>query len=162
MREISSSSSLLTRFLPPPERCREIHLQYSLKPFLCHRTTVSGWTTTKAFRHPAQRDRNRIQSNRSELVNWGRGLRRARTASCCRRARFSKSRSRRVRNERRNTATRASRCIAWLVYIIETTIGLARIEFWRGHFAYLDGHMRALFNVIFSLGLSLIVRPGIA
>jgi serine/threonine protein kinase len=44
-----------------------------------------------------------IQRNRSQVENPGCGRRRAKTASCCRNARFSRRRSRRARNERTST-----------------------------------------------------------
>ncbi len=69
MREIGSRNSLLTPLLPPRVRRRESHFQYSLKPTLRQRTTVSGWTIIKAFRQTGQRARSITQSNPSALEN---------------------------------------------------------------------------------------------
>ena len=82
---------------------RETHFQYNLNPARCQPTSVSGCTRINVFRHPDQRRRSTIQRNRSPFENLGRGRRRAKTACCCRRARFSKSSSRQARKERTNT-----------------------------------------------------------
>jgi hypothetical protein len=95
-----SRSSLLTHLLPARVRCREIHFQYSLKPARCQRTTVSGCTRISARCHLDQRRDKVVQNNLSEVEKRGRGRRSFRTASCCRRARFSKSRSRREQKDR--------------------------------------------------------------
>ena len=100
MRKISSRSSLLVGLLPTTACLRESHFQYILKPDRCHRRTVSGWTRSKALRHPGHSRRRVIQNIRSGRENRGRGCSRARIASCCRRARFSKRRRRRDRTER--------------------------------------------------------------
>jgi hypothetical protein len=100
---MSSRISLLVDFLPTRTLDREIHFQYSLNPARCQRTSVSGCTRINALVHPDQRRRSEIQSNRSPFENLGCGRRRAKTASCCRNARFSKSRSRRARKEPTNT-----------------------------------------------------------
>src|SRR5580704_15697468 len=95
MRKISSRSSLLTHFLPARTRCRESQVQYGLKPARCHRTTVSGWTRINACLHPDQNRRNMTQKSLSMTARRGWECLRFKTASCCRRAKFSKRRSRR-------------------------------------------------------------------
>ena len=100
MRKICSRSALLVGFLPTTACFRESHFQYSSNPARCQRTTVSAWTKTKVRRHSGHSRRNASQNNRSYWANRGRGLRRAKTASCCLKARFSKRRSRRDRKER--------------------------------------------------------------
>src|ERR1035438_9966506 len=71
--KISSRTSLLTHFLPGRFRFRESHFQYSLNPDLCQRTTLSGWTRIKAFRHPGQSRHKTIQNNLSGAENRGCG-----------------------------------------------------------------------------------------
>jgi hypothetical protein len=100
MRKISSRSSLLTHFLPARTRCRESQVQYSLKPARCHRTTVSGWTRINACLHPDQNRRNMTQKSLSVTARRGWECLRFKTASCCRRAKFSKRRSRREEKNR--------------------------------------------------------------
>src|SRR5450631_9693 len=95
MRKISSRNSLLTHFLPVRTRCRESHVQYSLNPARCQRTTVSGWTRINACVHSGQSCRKITQKNLPEMETCGRGYRCFRTTSCWRRAKFSSSRSRR-------------------------------------------------------------------
>ena len=102
MRKISSRNSLLTHFLPAWTLHREIQAQYSLKPSRCQRTTVSGWTRINARFHPGHSRRNITQKNLSGTANCGRGCFRLSSPSCCRRARFSKSRSWRERKTRTN------------------------------------------------------------
>src|ERR1035441_8150139 len=100
LRKMSSRSSLLTHLLPTQVRCREIHFQYRLNPARCQRTTVSGCTTMSARCHLDQRRHKVVQNSLSEVEKRGRGRRSFKTASCCRRARFSKSRSRREQKDR--------------------------------------------------------------
>jgi hypothetical protein len=76
-------------------------------PARCQRTTVSGWTSTNARLHPGQSRRNITQSSLSETVNRGCGCLRFKTLSCCRSARFSRSRSRRDRIERMSNTNRS-------------------------------------------------------
>src|ERR1035441_9430482 len=110
IRKISSRSSLLTHFLPTRVRCRESHVQYNLKPALCHRTTASGWRRISAQFHPGQSRRKITQKNLSDRANRGCGRLRCRTVSCCRRAKFSKRRSRReVKNRVKKTRSEERR-----------------------------------------------------
>jgi hypothetical protein len=83
--------------------------QYNLNPVRCQRTTVSGRTRTNAHFHPYQSRRNITQNNLSEIANRGCGCLRFKTASCCRRARFSRSNSRR---ERRSRIARTGRSLS--------------------------------------------------
>src|SRR5580658_8968468 len=69
MRKISSRSSLHVGFLPTTACLREIHFQYSLNPVRCQRMTVSGWTSTNAFRHPCHTRRTATPNNRSDWEN---------------------------------------------------------------------------------------------
>ena len=103
MRKMSSRNSRLVGFLPTQTRPRVSQLQYSLNAVRCQRTTVSGWISIKAFRHPAHNRRRAIQQKRWGKENRGWGWRLAKTASCWRRARFSKRRSRREREEQMST-----------------------------------------------------------
>jgi hypothetical protein len=103
IRKMSSRISLLVAHLPTLTLGREIHFQYSVNPARCQRATVSGCTRINAFRHPDQMGRSVSREIGGYLQNLGCGRGRARTASCCRNAGFSKSRSRRARYERTNT-----------------------------------------------------------
>lgn len=107
MRKMSSCNSLLTHFLPARFRCRESHVQNNLNPARCERPTVSGWMKINARFHPGQSRRNITQNNLSEARIRGCGCLRFKTASCCRRARFSKSRSWRERKNRIASAARS-------------------------------------------------------
>src|SRR6202165_2412623 len=102
MRKISSRNSRLTHFLPTWVLRREIQAQYNLKPSRCQRTTVSGWTRINARFHPGHSRRHITEKSLAGAANCGRGRPCLRTPSCCRRARFSKSRSRRERKTRTN------------------------------------------------------------
>ena len=93
MRKINSRNSLVTHFLPTRVRCRESHVQYNLNPARCQRTTVSGCTRTSARFHPGHSRRKIIQNNLSGAAKRGRGYLCFKTESCCRKARFSNSRS---------------------------------------------------------------------
>jgi len=100
---------MLTHFLPARVRCRERHPQYDLNPALCQRTTVSGWTKISACFQSDHKCRKSTQNNLSETATRGRGCLRFKVMSCCRRARFSRSRSRR---ELEHRATRTSRSLS--------------------------------------------------
>ena len=95
MRKISSRNSLLTHFLHAQPRCRDSHFQYSLNPVRCQRTTVSGCTRSNTRFHPDQSRHISTQNNLSAIASFGSGRFSLKTASCCRRTRFSRSRSRR-------------------------------------------------------------------
>jgi hypothetical protein len=97
MRKISSRSPWLVGFLPITACLREIHFQHSSNPARFQRTTVSGCTITSAPFHPDQNRRNRTQKTRSEAAKRGREHLWVAAASCCRKARFSRIRSRRER-----------------------------------------------------------------
>ena len=87
-------------------RARDFHRQNKRKPVRCHRTTVSGLTTTSTS---AQRDQSRertSQKARSLLRRRGRPEVRWKLASCWRRARFSIARSARLRRAERNAPRR--------------------------------------------------------
>ena len=66
---------------------------------LCARTTVSGWTKINALLQPDRSRRNKTRNNPSEAASRGRGRFRLKTASFCRRARFSKNSSRREQKD---------------------------------------------------------------
>lgn len=89
---IGSQISVLIGGRPGPLE-RDLNLQNSLKPFLCHFTTVSGLTMIKVFRQSFQKRESKIQNKRSRLRNLGRLIERFIVASCWRNARFSKARS---------------------------------------------------------------------
>jgi hypothetical protein len=78
-----------------PPRVRLVHLQYRANPLRCQRITVAGCTITKAVRHSGHTRASTTQNERSARLSLGRFAWRRRTASCCRRARFSSASSRR-------------------------------------------------------------------
>src|SRR5882762_5520139 len=86
--------------------------QYLRKPARCHWITVSGFTKTTTSDHLAHSLRNVTQNSRSAPVTRPRRPVWARTASCCRRARFSITRSARewsaARKEPKRSRTRRS------------------------------------------------------
>jgi hypothetical protein len=69
----------------------DFHVQYSLNPFRCHLMTVSGWTMARAERQSGQRWESTTQKTRSRQRSFGRLTDCFKTATCCRRARFSKA-----------------------------------------------------------------------
>jgi hypothetical protein len=72
--------------------------------------TQSSTVSDAARCHLDQRRDKVVQNTLSEVEKRGRGRRSFKTASCCRKARFSKSRSRRERKDRAaNTNTSLSR-----------------------------------------------------
>src|SRR5215831_20466277 len=78
-------------------------------PARCHRSTVSGVTTIRTCFHPA--DQNtcaKIQKALSNIVSLGLGCLRFNAASCWRRAKFSRSSSRRARNTRQIAPSRSA------------------------------------------------------
>src|SRR3954453_23682239 len=110
IRKISSRNSLLMHFLPEQTRRRESHVQYSLNPARCQRTTVSGWTMINARFHSGQSRRKITQNSLSEVETCGRGCRCFKPTSCWRRAQFSSSKSRREEKKRiKRTTTSLSR-----------------------------------------------------
>src|SRR5882672_2593995 len=92
MVRTSFASSQSTGGLPVRPR-RDFQFQNARKPCLCQRITVSGRTTLSVSRHRAHRCESHIQKSRSRGPNRGRFERRRSRASCCRRAKFSRTRS---------------------------------------------------------------------
>ena len=95
----------------PGLRRRLFQVQYRLNPQRCQRMTVSGFTMTRTLSQSVQILRNSTQNSRSTFESRGRFTERRRTASCCRRATFSRASSRRAfegrdesANQRRNHA----------------------------------------------------------
>jgi hypothetical protein len=72
-----------------PCLARDRRLQYSRKPSRCHRSNVSGFTTTKASRQPWIRLASSTSTRRSCCVSLGRIICLSSTISCWRRNRFS-------------------------------------------------------------------------
>ena len=72
--------------------------QYRRKPVRCQRTAVSGVTMRRDCFQADQTRRATTQKSLSKLPRLGRGWRRFRTESCCRKAKFSR---RRLRCERK-------------------------------------------------------------
>src|ERR1039458_1114332 len=107
MRKMRSRNSIRTHLLPALVLCRESQLQYILNPARCQRTTVSGCTRISACCHLDQRRHNVAQNNLSVVEKRGRGRLSFKTASCCRKARFSKSKSRREQKDRTNNTNRS-------------------------------------------------------
>ena len=81
---------------PPGLRRRLFQVQYRLNPQRCQRMTVSGFTMTRTLSQSVQILRNSTQNPRSTFESRGRFTERRRTASCCRRATFSRASSRRA------------------------------------------------------------------
>lgn len=104
MRKISSRSCLLVGLRLTLILRREIHVQYSLNPARCQRTTDSFWTIRIARFQPDQNRLRVVQKILSGSVSHRRGCFRTMTESCCRKARFSSRRSRRERNSRAERA----------------------------------------------------------
>jgi len=105
IRKINSRTSLDVGLLPTGVLALEISRQYKRKPARCHRTTVSGVTTSSDCFHPGQNRRTATQKSLSSGPIPGFGCRRFSTASCWRSARFSRRRLRRAR-ERRTSVPR--------------------------------------------------------
>jgi hypothetical protein len=78
-----------------PRRLRLVQLQYRANPLRCQRITVAGCTIAKAVRHSGHTRASTTQNARSARLSLGRFAWRRRTASSCRRARFSSASSRR-------------------------------------------------------------------
>ena len=92
----------------PTFRWRDFHVQYLRNPSRCHLMTVAGSTITRTSRHRGHHRRSARQKTRSVPLRRGRGRLLARTASCCRRARFSRMRSAREAKRERNQPPRAA------------------------------------------------------
>ena len=54
---------------------RDFHFQNSRKPFRCHRTSVSGFTTTRAFCQSNQRLKSAIRQRVASSARYGRRFR---------------------------------------------------------------------------------------
>ena len=100
MRKMRSRTSLDVCLLPTRLLTLEMNLQYSRKPARCQRTTVSGVTMRRHCLQPDQTPRATTQKSLSKMPRLGRGWRRFSTASCWRKARFSRRRLRCVRKSR--------------------------------------------------------------
>ncbi len=97
IRFLTSLDSLL---LPTCFLTLEIRLQYKRNPLRCQRTTVSGVTTRRDCFQADQNLRASTQKSLSRGLSLGLGFLRFRTVSCCRSARFSRSRLWRERKKR--------------------------------------------------------------
>jgi len=90
-----------------PRRTR--HVQNRRNPLRCQASTVSGWTIISTSSHRAQTRFIQTQKARSALVSRRRfGADRRRTASCCRKARFSRRSSAEVLNHATTPANSAA------------------------------------------------------
>ena len=89
---ILHTKSLSSRLIPGrPDRLRlEIQVQNRRNPRRCHLTTVSGRTRSNDFCQFGQHRARQTQNQRSVARSRGLGRCLFITASCCRRARFSK------------------------------------------------------------------------
>ena len=105
MFRISSRISRATLGRPGLRR-RLFQVQYRLNPERCQRTTVSGFTMTRTLSQSVQILRNSTQNSRSTFESRGRFTERWRTASCCRRATFSRASSRRSLEGRDESANK--------------------------------------------------------
>ena len=100
-RKMTSRNSLLMCFLAKRTPRRHCHAPHIRNPARCHRPTAPGLTRSNERFQPDQILHTSTQKSLSDGVRFGLGCRRFRTASCCRRARFSRSRLRRNRKSRR-------------------------------------------------------------
>src|ERR1035437_5227341 len=100
MRKIKSRTSLATLFLPTRRLTFEIRVQYRRKPALCQRTTDSGVTTIRDSFQADQHRRVSTQNSLSSTRSLGLGCLRFSTVSCCRSAKFSRSKLRRKQKTR--------------------------------------------------------------
>ncbi len=85
VRASLSSGGRPTRF------ARDFQRHHKRKPCWCQRTTVSGWTRTSAECQSAYTRLRKTQKIRSRRRKGSRGRWRLSTASCWRRARFSRT-----------------------------------------------------------------------
>jgi hypothetical protein len=90
IRVIKALSSVSTLGRPPVGRAESL-VQYSRKRRSCHRKTVSGDTMMRACLQPAQTVARPTHNRRSVGHSFGPGTVRLYTASCWRRARFSRA-----------------------------------------------------------------------
>ena len=89
MRPMRARSSGAIGWRPGLPGRRERRRQYVRQPWRCHRSTVSGLTMRREVRQPLNQRHAKIQKRRSASPRRGRGMRRCRTSSCCRRQRLS-------------------------------------------------------------------------
>ena len=94
----------------PGLRRRLFHAQYRLNPQRCQRTTVSGFTMARTLSQSVQILRNSTQNSRSTFESRVRFTERRRTASCCRRATFSRASLRRALKAEMRAQTNAKSC----------------------------------------------------
>ena len=73
--------------------CRDFHRQNRRNPFRCQRTSVSGFTTTRAFFQSNSRASAAIVNRVTLSVWWGVCSRSTKKVSCLRRKRFSAARA---------------------------------------------------------------------
>ena len=112
MFRISSRISRATLGRPGLRR-RLFQVQYRLNPERCQRTTVSGFTMTRTLSQSVQILCNSTQNSRSTFESRGRFTERWRTASCCRRATFSRASSRRALKAEMRARTNDKIMQAW-------------------------------------------------
>jgi hypothetical protein len=106
----------------------EMNVQYKRNPAWCQRTTVSGVSTMRACFQPNQNRRTSTHNSLSSEPSLGRGCRRFRMPSCCRRARFSRTRFRRLRNARKKAPTqRLTRLNMTRIYT-RSSVGLTAVS----------------------------------
>ncbi len=132
--KIRSRTSFGVCFLPTCVRTLEISFQYKRNPARCHRTTVSGVTIMRFCFQPDQIRRATTQKSLSKRPRIGRGRRRFNTVSCCRSARFSRTRCRRLPNRPASAANKRK----------------SRLNMARSYTRIVDGHSSKL----------LILRPA--
>src|SRR6516164_4683948 len=99
IRKIRARTSLPTPLRPPTRLNLAIHAQYKRNPAPCQFTTVRGVTKTRGFLHPDQNVLNATQNSLCRAVNRVRGRCACKASSCRRRAKFSRARSSRERQE---------------------------------------------------------------
>ena len=87
--------------------------QYHLNPQRCQRATVSGFTMTRTLSQSVQILRNSTQNTRSTFENRSCFTERRRTASCCRRATFSRASLRRAFKAEMRAGTNDKIMPAW-------------------------------------------------
>jgi creatinine amidohydrolase/Fe(II)-dependent formamide hydrolase-like protein len=108
-RIVAAAAERLADFGRPFRRLFQV--QKSVKPARCHRVTVAGWTTQIVSFQPLQTRDRRTRSSRSDVCKRGRSAVRWRTASWCRNARFSSTRTRRVLSANRRLVRMRARML---------------------------------------------------
>ena len=97
----SADESLRRREAGPGLRRRKIFAQYPRNRSRCHRATVSALKITSRLAHAGHELRSATQKVRSMSSSAGRGRSFLSAVTCCRRARFSSTRSARRRHAAR-------------------------------------------------------------